>query len=503
MANPWEMDWAGGTGKPWEREWKPPTGAAAMRARGLTTDDTGTAEMNAQAESGVQGARDEAYVSENPIKARVDAFNSGLPFIGSWLDEAYGKIGGDTELQRAQQEAFSRARPGQDLALKLGGGVTGAIATAPLAIGGGAPSVARSMMIGGGAAGAEGAVYGAGLGEDGTRGESAAQQGVIQALLGAGIGGVLGGRAASVSRGKAIDAVPEVDELKGAAGVLYRQGEATGQTAARGYTQRLADGMQGVAQQEGLVLPSGELMGTYPKVSAALRMVGEYGGQKMAPDQMRQVRRVLQDAAQSTDAAEARIGSKMLKQFDQFVEPLVPEFKQADRLYARGMRGKEIEDTIALAKTRRSASDLALRNEFGSLERRGIRGDMTFPPELEEAVARVAQGSTAANAALVGGKAAPTGAVSAMGGLGLPFLVGNAIAGPPGGFAAAGASGGAGLLSKLLATRLTKNNAETAAAIARNGGALDYPAVGNDAMRAIIAALMARSATTGSQALGQ
>ena len=191
---------------------------------------------------------------------------------------------------------------------------------------------AAGVATGGGLGAAEGAVYGYGLGEEGTRGASAAHQAVVQALLGAGIGGAVHGWCSPrvAQRKEAVNAAPSLDELTTKATDLYRRGETTGKTAARGYTQRLQGSIRDIAQSQGLISPTGRLSTSYPKVSEALKMVDDYAGQKMTPEQMRQVRRTLQDAAQSADGAEARIGTQMLKRFDEFVEPMVPEFREAE-----------------------------------------------------------------------------------------------------------------------------------------------------------------------------
>lgn len=180
------------------------TGADAMRARGLSSPDP--AEANAAAEGGIQSARDEAFVAENPLKARVQAFNAGLPFIGSYMDEIAGVLPGApedaTERMRAEQEAFARARPGQDMGLRMAGGVVGslpALAAAP-AVAASAPAslLGRSAAgLGGGMAlgAGEGAVYGYGAGEGAERGSEAA----TGALIGGAAGGMLGAAAPVVS----------------------------------------------------------------------------------------------------------------------------------------------------------------------------------------------------------------------------------------------------------------------------------------------------------------
>jgi hypothetical protein len=227
-----------------------------------------------------------------------------------------------------------------------------------------------------------------------------------------------------------------------------------------------------------------------------MRMIDEYAGAKMNPEQMRQVRRVIQDAAQSADGGEARIGTKMLKQFDQFVEPLVPEFKQADKLYSRAMRGSEVKEAIDIAEQgRRTPGVNAISNEFQNLTRKGIRGDLTFPPELEDAVRRAANGGMGRQIAEVIGKAAPTSVVGGGAGFGIPAATVTALTGGNAvlGTAAGTAASGAGMMARMLANRLAQGDARKALATALNGGALDDPKT-PEAIKAAIAALLASTA---------
>jgi hypothetical protein len=191
-------------------------------------------------------------VSENPIGSRLNAFNAGVPFIGSYNDELLGMLGGPEmkERARAGQEAFSRARPGQDMALRLAGGVTGSLAAAPALPGmiANAPAsllgrAAYGAALGGGAGAAEGAIYGAGQGEAGTRGDTAA----TGALWGGGTGAVLGGAAPIAS-----DAVSWV-----ARALSERLGPSRAATRAVGLTPTARDVVLGAMQGDDALAGAG------------------------------------------------------------------------------------------------------------------------------------------------------------------------------------------------------------------------------------------------------
>jgi hypothetical protein len=325
----------------------------------------------------------------------------------------------------------------------------------------------------------------------------------ITAALLAGMGpAAIAGKASKAAQTKrAIDAVPEIADLKAQAGQHYQAGRAGGATAPGALTQGLEVRMGRVLTDAGLVAPDGTLAPKYADIGHAMKMVRSYAGQDMNPEQMQQVRRSLQAAAQSADGNEARVGTKMLREFDGYIRnPLVPEFKEGDKLYSRAMRGEEVKEAIDIArKGRRTAPNTAISNEFQNLVRKGIRGDMTYPPELEAAVAQAANGTTGRQLASGIGKAAPTGIVSGSLGFGVPASVVGNIAGPGAGLAAGGAASGVGSIAKLLADRMAKGDARSALATALNGAALPTPQTPEAVRRALLAALLATSTAQQSQ----
>jgi len=147
---------------------------------------------------------DQMILARNPVAARGAKFIEGLPFVGSWFDEAVGAIDPAAgERVRAAQGAMERQNPGQSVALNVGGAVAGSV---PLAMAAGPALASRAASTLGGralqglglgaAAGAvEGAVYGAGREGDRMGG---AQDG---ALVGGVAGGVLGTAAPYAAEG--------------------------------------------------------------------------------------------------------------------------------------------------------------------------------------------------------------------------------------------------------------------------------------------------------------
>lgn len=319
---------------------------------------------------------------------------------------------------------------------------------------------------------------------------------IAAALVAGGIPSMISNKVSKVAQTKrAVDAIPDIEDLQAAASAKYDAGRASGSTAPGALTQGLDARLSQIATDAGLVAPDGSLAPDYAKIGHALKMARSYAQQDMNPEQMQQVRRALQAAAQSADGNEARIGTMMLKDFDANIRnPLVPEFKEGDALWARAARGKEIKEAIDIAhKGRRSPGVNAISNEFQGLVRKGIRGDLTYPPELEAAVEKAANGSMGRQVAETIGKAAPTSVVGGGVGFGVPASVVSGVAGPVAGAAAGSAASGAGMMARLLANRMAQGDARVALATALNGAPLPEPQM-SDAVKRAIAALLTSTA---------
>lgn len=191
----------------------------AVSAGGSTTDPAAVERIMAGEgfSSIVQDSVDQQRIAQNPVAARASEVVRGVPFIGSYADEAVGIVSPEArDNMRATTGAMQRQNPGQTTALNIAGGVLGAVPMAMAAapsIAAMAPSTVGAQAVGGAVLGAttgavEGAVYGAGEGTDRQDRVAAAQRG---AAVGAGVGGVLG--AASPYAARAINAT--LDRLRG------------------------------------------------------------------------------------------------------------------------------------------------------------------------------------------------------------------------------------------------------------------------------------------------
>lgn len=290
------------------------------------------------------------------------------------------------------------------------------------------------------------------------------------------IGSLLGGLTPAtietvVTRARAANearkAVPTTEALKDAAGDLYREAETKGFTAPPAKTDGLHSSLRNIASKEGLITPkSGVVSDTMPKVRAALNMTEEFAGSPMTPEQMQTVRKSLQNAANSIDASEARVGSMMLQRFDDFTSGFAPQFKEARSLYHRAKKAEILE--LAATRAREKAGgysasgfENALRSEYRAIAQKINGGQLKgFTKEELAAIRRVSRGTVSSNSARLVGKLAPNGPVSL-----LPTIAGGAAGGPVG--AAGVATLGYG--GRSLATHLSIDAANTAELLVRAG----------------------------------
>lgn len=156
-------------------------------------------------------AIDEQLIAQTPMAARAGEFVRGVPFVGSRADELVGAIAGPEAAtgMRAVSGAMQRQRPGETLALNIGGGLAGTAAAAlaaptaatgllstTLGAGSRGAQIARGAAAGATAGGIEGGIYGSG---EGTNVQERAAEAKRGAAIGATGGAVFGGAAPVVS----------------------------------------------------------------------------------------------------------------------------------------------------------------------------------------------------------------------------------------------------------------------------------------------------------------
>ena len=188
----------------------PETSERVFVSPGYITSDAGVIEgiMKGISPSKTQTARDQdAFIDENPIASRAAVALQGVPFLGSYTDEAAGFMVGEgaTDAMRFSSQAMEDRKPGQAMALQTAGALAATpalIAATPAAVAnyvaGGVTllrQMGRAALAGTVFGGLEGGLSGAGRGEGEERFDNAG----TGALVGAGTGGITAGAFPAVS----------------------------------------------------------------------------------------------------------------------------------------------------------------------------------------------------------------------------------------------------------------------------------------------------------------
>lgn len=500
MAGPWEryQTKSAETG-PWER-YRP---QAAETGPWTRYQQQETAQP-AQPESGGYGSQVFSGLLEGAtgaLGAPVDLINNLLlapalkgmnTVFGTDLQPSSMPIGGSAGLRQGLAIAPPSESVGPQMARRVAQSVGGA--AVPLA--GTAGSVGQAAA---GLASAAGGGMGGAVAQQ-LFPDSAGAEIAGELIGGLGTGAVISGMADRSARRAAERSVPTVQQLEQQASDKFQDAHRLGVTAGQPQTQQLAADIRSIAQQEGLISPTGRVSEAYPKAREALRLVDDYAHGGMNVPQMQSARKVLADAARSPDSAERRIATLMLKQFDDFTSPLAPQLADARQLYSRAMRGDQLETLRELAGSRAgqftgSGYENALRTEYRNLERKIIKGqERGWNPEQQEAISRVAQGTPLSNAFRNVGRMAPTGPVSFMSTAGLPAVIGTAAGGPVLGASLATGASLLGYGAKSAATQMGVRNSQLAEMLAR--GSPVPQSAGNSALKKrILEALLGAQAS--------
>lgn len=348
----------------------------------------------------------------------ADEIDSGLGALGSGLRQATGGggpgLGAFSDYQRMEDARLKLAREKEGMlgsAVELGTGLAtmgperAILENAAKAV----PSLLKTVAASSATGGTLGAIGGA------TSKPGGVQERLQGASEGAMGGAAVGAAAPVVARGLAglfsKPVAPAVADLKDEAGKLYEAARNSGVTINQSGTISLADQMRELAQNAGVVSPTGRVSTAYPKINEALKTFDDFAtGGSMSVPQIQAVTKTLQDAAGSIDKGERRVGVMMLKKFKDFVAQGIPEFAQADPIYARAERGAVVEKAIARGKDKGNLQPTFQRLS-DKIDDGKLRG---FSDAEKAAIKKVAQGSTASNALL---------SVSKKLGTGLPSLV--------------------------------------------------------------------------------
>lgn len=274
---------------------------------------------------------------------------------------------------------------------------------------------------------------------------------------------------------------PDIPTIRANADAAYARGD-QGRTLDANETTLLAADIENGLRGQTAVLPTGDLLSGFGRLRDVVDTMDAYAGREMTPRELRNVSDTLQAAVNSENGREAAVATIIR---DSIFRPTMygaaPDYQEADRLWRTLKQSELIEQTMELADNQAGRHtgnyELALRSQFGNLERRIIRGTVEATPDEAALIQRIAQGGRAENLARDIGRWAPTGPVALATGGGAGAAIGQALGGllGPGPGAAAGLLGGAlvsgaGAVGRTVAGRLQQGNADALSALVRSGG---------------------------------
>lgn len=267
------------------------------------------------------------------------------------------------------------------------------------------------------------------------------------------------------------DAAPTTEMLKDQARAIYNEIDDAGAVVNTNSIDKLRGDLISTASK------SGFNKAIHPKTSAALNELENFQGPQKITN-VDTIRQIFSEASKSIDPADARMASMMIDKIDDYFDGLKSsdfmkgqganvgtKYKDARQLWSRAKKSELIMDAFEKSKNQASGFENGLRTQFRSIinNKRKLRG---FTTEEIDAMRTVVRGGTAENIAKAIGKFGFTeGQASSMLLSSLGVAGGAAIGGPTGAVAVPVI----GQVSKKLAQKLTRNNAEFADAVVRAG----------------------------------
>lgn len=268
------------------------------------------------------------------------------------------------------------------------------------------------------------------------------------------------------------EVAPTTQGLKEAARNVYRELDNLGVTIDSSGTARLSKQLQAVAKKEGFNAR------IHPKVAAALDEFSGVGGKAQTLSEVDVLRKVAKAAANSVDPDEKRLGSRLVSEIDDFLDNVGPsnlkgkgasdvslKYRDARQLWRRVKKSEMLEEAFDKASLQASGFENGIRVQFRSILNNKKKSAGFTADELA-AMRVVVKGTSMQNLAkMLGRFGFSEGQASNM-------LMGSA--GVAGGAAIGGPAGAVavpliGQMSRTLAQKMTRNQAEGAHLIVKAG----------------------------------
>jgi len=271
-----------------------------------------------------------------------------------------------------------------------------------------------------------------------------------------------------------VEAAPDIDQLKDTSRAVYKELDNSGvilrQKAFRGMVNRVDRAVRKAGFDPDLT----------PKTSAVLKRFESELGKSPNLTEIDNLRKVAQNAASALEPADARLGSIIVDNIDQFLDTVSPtafeggtlkaaeiasKYRVARELWGRARRSELINTAFEKAKNQASGFENGIVVQFRGILNNTKKSRFFKPKELA-AMQKVVRGTTKENIAKVIGRFgfSEGHATNILGGS-IGIAGGAAIGGPVGAVAVPVI----GQVSRKLAQKLTRNNAELADIIIRAG----------------------------------
>ncbi|NQX95305.1 MAG: hypothetical protein HRT64_10395, partial [Erythrobacter sp.] len=254
------------------------------------------------------------------------------------------------------------------------------------------------------------AVYGATQDDNLVRGATTGALGAAGgSLVGQQIGRLFPNEIAQDALDSAYQSAPTVPQLKELANEQYAAAQAAGDAAGGEATQDMFERASNILRQESKITPTGRVSGTDTPTTEAYRLLEDYAGQTMRPQDANSVRKVLAEGRTNPDPAQRRISGMLVDEFDKWADPVLPNISEARKTAQRYMQGEQLQNLTGLGVrrgNRQKGNDVgdATRTLFGGLDEAVAKGQAYFDPRTQEAISNVAQGDATTNALRTAGK---------------------------------------------------------------------------------------------------
>lgn len=279
-----------------------------------------------------------------------------------------------------------------------------------------------------------------------------------------------------------VNAAPEIDQLKDVSRAIYKELDNSGVTlqpkAFRGLVNRVDNAVKKGGFDPDLT----------PKTAAVLKRLESELGKSKTLTEIDTLRKVAQNAASALEPADARLGGIIVDNIDQFLDvvsptafkkgtvkaaDVTPKFKVARELWGRARRSELINEAFTKAGRQASGFENGIVTQFRSILNNKKKSRFFKPAEIK-AMDLVVKGTTTANIAkAIGRLGFSEGHATNLIGGSIGIAAGAKLGGPVGAVAVPLI----GQVSKKLAQRLTRKNAEFADIIVRAGTNADDIAI--------------------------